>query len=87
MSANLAQVYLDRLAQFEGRRFCSVAEAATYLDISRSSMDELLNAQKVHSQWYGSKLRKVVVSSLIKFADERMPIEKPKPGKRPGDVR
>lgn len=77
---SLAETYLSRLAQFEGRRYCSPDEAARYLDISRSKFDELLNAQTIRSQYHGHKLRKVLIASLLSYAD-KLPIDRPEPRK------
>jgi hypothetical protein len=75
---SLLSLYLDRLAQFEGRRYCSPVEAARYLDISRTTLDELLNSRQIKSQYQGHKLRKVLVASLLEYA-ETLPIDRPEP--------
>lgn len=75
-ASSVAAAHARSLAAFEGRRFCSRAEAARYLDISESKLDELLYAQEIRSQYLG-RLRKVVIASLLEYVDKRMSVDRP----------
>jgi excisionase family DNA binding protein len=75
----LLTVYLERLAQFEGRKFCGVSEAARYLDVSETTVRELMDAQTIKSKYFGHSRRKVIVASLVEFAETRMSIDRPAP--------
>lgn len=77
-SPSLAAIYLDRLAQFEGRKFCSVKEAATYLNIDRQTLDPLLKTRVIKTRWQGYKLHQVEIASLLEYVD-KMPIDRPEP--------
>ncbi|WP_163819266.1 hypothetical protein [Phytoactinopolyspora alkaliphila] len=77
----MSEMHVRALREFEGRRYCSVAEAMQYLDIkSRSTFDQLLNSQAIRSQYSSHRDRKVVVASLLAYADN-LPIDRPAPRK------
>lgn len=75
----LTEMHVKALREFEGKRYCSIAEAMRYLDIrSRTTFDVLLNSQRIRSVYLSSSTRKVVVESLLAYAESR-PIDRPEP--------
>jgi excisionase family DNA binding protein len=77
-AANARRLSADEL---ERQRFCSIAEAATYLGRSYAAVYELLREQRIESVYQGPQRRMVVVKSLKKYADA-LPIDKPEVGVR-----
>lgn len=62
--------------ELERQRFCSIAEAATYLGRSYAHVHGLVKEQRIESVYDGPVRRLVVVKSLKKYGDS-LPIDRP----------
>lgn len=73
--SKIADLHAASIAAIESKRFCTVADAATYLGRHRQAVYQLVREQKIASVYQGGR-RMVVVKDLIRFGDG-LPIDPP----------